>query len=76
MSELPDTRTFAAATRAVPPEALAAQISCGPSPDRHLEAIGRYIKAGYDHLILVQIGPEQAPPDRGVETISVIVIKL
>jgi hypothetical protein len=25
-----------------------------------MEAIGRYVSAGYDHIILVQVGPEQA----------------
>jgi hypothetical protein len=34
-------------------------VSCGPSPDRHLKAIDRFIEAGYDHVILVQVGPEQ-----------------
>ena len=59
MPELPNTEAFAAASKNVSPETVAAEISCGPSADRHLEAIGRYIHAGYDHLILVQIGPEQ-----------------
>ena len=59
MPELPNTEAFAAASKHVSPETLAAEISCGPSADRHLEAIGRYTNAGYDHLILVQIGPEQ-----------------
>jgi hypothetical protein len=34
-------------------------VSCGPSPERHLEAIDRFIKAGYDHIILLQVGPDQ-----------------
>jgi G6PDH family F420-dependent oxidoreductase len=59
MPELPSTEAFAAASKHVSPEAVAQEISCGPSADRHLEAIGRYVNAGYDHLILVQIGPEQ-----------------
>jgi len=59
MPELPDTEAFAAASKHVSPETVAAEISCGPSVDRHLKAIGRYIEAGFDHLILVQIGPEQ-----------------
>jgi G6PDH family F420-dependent oxidoreductase len=60
MAELPDTEGFAAASKHVTPEAVAAQITCGPSPERHLEAIRRYVDAGYDHIILVQVGPEQA----------------
>jgi G6PDH family F420-dependent oxidoreductase len=59
MAELPDTDSFASATRHVSPETLAQQVSCGPSAERHLQAIDRYIQAGYDHIILVQIGPNQ-----------------
>jgi G6PDH family F420-dependent oxidoreductase len=59
MPELPTTEAFAAASKHVAPETVAQEISCGPSADHHLEAIGRYIDAGFDHLILVQIGPEQ-----------------
>jgi G6PDH family F420-dependent oxidoreductase len=58
-AELPDTEGFAAASKHVSPETVAQVVSCGPSVDRHLEAIDRYFKAGYDHLILVQIGPDQ-----------------
>jgi hypothetical protein len=59
MAELPDTDGFAAASKAITPEAVAEQISCGPSPDHHLAAIERYAEAGFDHIILVQIGPKQ-----------------
>jgi G6PDH family F420-dependent oxidoreductase len=59
MAELPCTQHFAAASRHVSPEAIAEQVSCGPSVDRHIEAIDRYIRAGYDRLILLQIGPGQ-----------------
>jgi G6PDH family F420-dependent oxidoreductase len=58
-AELPDTEGFAAATKTVSPEAVTEVVSCGPSPERHLEAIDRYVQAGYDHIILVQIGPDQ-----------------
>jgi G6PDH family F420-dependent oxidoreductase len=59
MAELPDTEGFAAASEKVSPEDVAAKISCGPSLEHHVEAISKYIKAGYDHIILVQIGPYQ-----------------
>jgi hypothetical protein len=59
MAELPDTDSFAAASRHVSPETVAQVVSCGPSPERHLEAINRYVQAGYDHIILVQVGPHQ-----------------
>jgi G6PDH family F420-dependent oxidoreductase len=59
MAELPETDSFASATRHVSPETVAQQVSCGPSAERHLQAIDRYIQAGYDHIILTQIGPDQ-----------------
>ena len=59
MAELPDTEGFAAASKNVPPDAVARAISCGPEAEHHLEAINHYIDAGYDHIILVQIGPAQ-----------------
>jgi hypothetical protein len=58
-AELPDTKGFEAASKHIPPEAVAEKISCGPSAEQHLEAIGKFIKAGFDHIILVQIGPDQ-----------------
>jgi G6PDH family F420-dependent oxidoreductase len=58
-AELPDTEGFAAASGHVSPETVAQGVSCGPSPERHLEAIDRFIQAGYDHIILVQVGPDQ-----------------
>ena len=59
LAELPDTESFAAATEHVTPETVAQMVTCGPSAERHLEAIDRYLEAGYDHIILTQIGPDQ-----------------
>lgn len=58
-AELPNPASFDAASGHVTPEDVAESISCGPSADRHLEAIRKYVDAGYDHIILVQIGPDQ-----------------
>ena len=58
-AELPDTEGFAAASKHVSPETVAQTVSCGPSPDRHLEAVDRFVQAGYDHIILLQVGPDQ-----------------
>jgi hypothetical protein len=43
------------------PDDVAQEVSLGPSPEPHLKAIHEYIEAGFDHLILTQIGPEQDP---------------
>jgi len=61
MPELPDTGAFAAASSHITPDHVAEEVSLGPSPEAHLEAIREYIDAGFDHLILTQIGPEQDP---------------
>jgi G6PDH family F420-dependent oxidoreductase len=58
-AELPDTKGFAAASKHIAPEAIAEKISCGPSAERHLKAIRTFTEAGFDHIVLVQIGPDQ-----------------
>jgi hypothetical protein len=58
-AELPNTKAFEAASKHVAPETIAEQITCGPSPERHLKAIRKYVDAGFDHIVLTQIGPEQ-----------------
>ena len=60
MAELPTTEAFAAATEHVAPEMMAAQVPTGPEPQPYLERIETFRKAGFDHLILSQIGPDQA----------------
>jgi len=59
MPELPDPEAFDAASGRITPDHVAEEVSLGPSPEPHLKAIREYIDAGYDHLILTQIGPEQ-----------------
>src|SRR5947208_13162549 len=59
MAELPDTEGFASASKHVTPDSVAEQITCGPSPEKHLKAISTFIKAGFDHIILVQVGQEE-----------------
>jgi hypothetical protein len=58
-AELPDSKSFEAASRHVTPDNIAEQISCGPSVERHLSAVNKYIEAGFDHIVLTQIGPDQ-----------------
>ena len=59
VAELVDTEGFAAASKSVSLEAVAKQLSCGPSVELHLQTIERYVQAGFDHIIRVQVGPEQ-----------------
>ena len=38
---------------------VAETVICGPDPDRHLEMIKEYEQAGYDHVYVHQVGPDQ-----------------
>ena len=59
LAELPHDGAFAAASEHVSVETIGEEISCGPSADRHLEAIHEFTAIGCDHIILTQIGPDQ-----------------
>jgi coenzyme F420-dependent glucose-6-phosphate dehydrogenase len=58
--ELPLPSHFEAAAKLVTEDAVAAAVTCGPDPERHLAAIKKYADAGYDHICVHQIGPDQA----------------
>ena len=38
---------------------IAENIVCGPDPERHRTAIQEYVDAGYDHVYVHQVGPDQ-----------------
>jgi G6PDH family F420-dependent oxidoreductase len=57
--ELPLPRHFQQAAQLVTPDSLAEKIPVGPDPDRHLESIKAFVDAGYDHVYVHQIGPDQ-----------------
>ncbi len=40
-------------------EDLTDTVICGPDPERHRTGIRRYLEAGYDHIYVHQIGPDQ-----------------
>jgi coenzyme F420-dependent glucose-6-phosphate dehydrogenase len=58
--ELPLPQHFEAAASLVTEEMVAESVVCGPDPEPYLEGIRRYAEAGFDHLCLHQIGPDQA----------------
>jgi hypothetical protein len=39
---------------------VADQVVCGPDPDAHLEGIAKFAEAGFDHVYVHQVGPDQA----------------
>jgi coenzyme F420-dependent glucose-6-phosphate dehydrogenase len=59
MQELPLPRHFEQATEMVTEDQLKELVVCGPDVPRYLEAIGGYEAAGYDHLFIHQVGPNQ-----------------
>lgn len=58
--ELPLPSDFEEAASMVDEGEVAETVVCGPDPERHLEAIVRFEEAGYDHVYVHQIGPDQA----------------
>ena len=57
--ELPRPQDFEAAAELVTHEDVAETVPCGPDADRHRQAIKEYEDAGYDHVFIHQIGPDQ-----------------
>jgi len=57
--ELPLPAHFEEAAELVDEEDIADSVVCGPDAQRHLEAIREYVDAGYDHVYVHQIGPDQ-----------------
>jgi len=58
-SELPLPSLFQKASELVSVEQVARLIPCGPDPEKHLNAIREYVKAGFDHIFIHQIGSGQ-----------------
>jgi len=57
--ELPQPAQFEDATELLSEDNMAEIVACGPDPERHLEMIGCFSDAGFDHLYVHQIGPDQ-----------------
>jgi G6PDH family F420-dependent oxidoreductase len=57
--ELPMPGHFEQAASTVTEDDVDEVIACGPDPDRHIEMIKRFEDAGYDHVYVHQIGPDQ-----------------
>jgi G6PDH family F420-dependent oxidoreductase len=57
--ELPVPAHFEQAAENVTEEDIVEVVACGPDPERHLESIGKFVDAGYDHVYVHQIGPDQ-----------------
>ena len=57
--ELALPRHFEQAAQLVTEDAVAGQVACGPDPETHRAAIAEFAEAGYDHVYVHQVGPDQ-----------------
>ena len=57
--ELPLPSHFEQAAAMVSESDIKEAIACGPNPDVHLSKIAAYKDAGFDHIYLHQVGPDQ-----------------
>jgi coenzyme F420-dependent glucose-6-phosphate dehydrogenase len=56
---LPMPAHFEQAVATAREEDVVEKVTCGPDPDRHAEAVQKFVDAGYDHVYVHQVGPEQ-----------------
>jgi G6PDH family F420-dependent oxidoreductase len=62
MAELPGPGNFAAAAQSVREEDVAEQVPCGDDVDAHVEAVRKFVDAGFTHVALVQVGGDVQDP--------------
>jgi coenzyme F420-dependent glucose-6-phosphate dehydrogenase len=57
--ELPLPRHFDQAAELLSEDDVAESVTCGPDAERHVEALQEYADAGYTHVYVHQVGPDQ-----------------
>jgi G6PDH family F420-dependent oxidoreductase len=57
--ELRTVTHFEQAAKMIKREDLAKSIICGPDADKHIKGIQEFVDAGFDHVYIHQIGPDQ-----------------
>lgn len=57
--ELPTPTHFEQAVKLVTPEQIGKSVVVGPDPSKYLAKIDEYVKAGFDHVYMHQIGHDQ-----------------
>jgi coenzyme F420-dependent glucose-6-phosphate dehydrogenase len=57
--ELTLPRHFRQAASMLTPDQVAKAVVCGPDPERHREALDEFARAGFDHVYVHQVGPDQ-----------------
>ena len=58
LSELPNVQNFEAAAANVTEDDVRKIFSVGPKPEDHVAQIKKYADAGFDHLVLMNAGPD------------------
>ena len=58
--DLPTPAHFEAVSEVMAPERMTEDIILGPSLEKHIDGIRKYIDAGFDHVYVHQIGPDQS----------------
>ncbi|MBQ1083316.1 TIGR03557 family F420-dependent LLM class oxidoreductase [Nocardiopsis sp. B62] len=57
-AELPNPVNFEAATALIRTEDMAEGFGYGPDPERHIDMARQFVDAGFDHLALINAGPD------------------
>ncbi|HKC18262.1 MAG TPA: LLM class flavin-dependent oxidoreductase, partial [Candidatus Dormibacteraeota bacterium] len=58
-TELPRPANLEEAAQLVTPEVIKKEVVCGPDPQRHIEELRKFARAGFDHVYIHQVGPDQ-----------------
>ena len=59
MTDLPLPKHFEKVAESMLPDKITADVIMGPDARRHIDAIKKFVDAGYDHVYVHQIGPRQ-----------------
>jgi G6PDH family F420-dependent oxidoreductase len=59
LAELPSVAAFEDATRFIKPADLQSEIPHGPDVETYVEAVKKFTDAGFDHVALLSVGPDQ-----------------
>ena len=57
--ELPNPAHYEQLAKIVTEDMVAERVVCGPDIDRHVQAIQEFADAGFDHVYVHQVGPDQ-----------------
>ena len=59
LTDLARPADFESLATLVTEDAVARAVVCGADPDEHLDALRRWVAAGYDTVYVHQVGPDQ-----------------